>query len=423
MTFCSYSLKVQDTKDHKLPQLQLYFNIFNDQLSKPQQAHFQSWILGNLHGQVYGSKVAKSHSNKNATSVTRFLSQGTWDEQALNKQRIHQSLQIVDQYHGKYIPLIIDDSLCEKYGKKLPGAGYHWDHTNNTTTWGQHLVTSHMLLGTVDIPLFVDIYLKEDQFDDKNEFQSKLQLAQKQIEQFPKFNDKTGVVIGDSWYGSKDVINRVLEQEYQGIFAIKRNRKIKLRDGEHLKVGKKIEVLNEIEAHLVTVEQNMYRVWRYSVHLSGIERDWVSVLICQKLQFQEDNDDNEVSKWSDHMILMSTDEKMSDHLILKLYEKRWKIEVFYKFSKGCLGLGKSQSRGIRTLLRFLILLFFSYTFLALSRFGNSSLFIPSKSYYDAQSKVIDGCLDQMIIWVYVQATLGIPMDQIRLQLGFIQKSA
>lgn len=416
----------KSNKNHNISQLQLYFNLFNHHLSKPQQAHFQSWILGNLHGQAHGSKVAKSHSSKAASSITRFLSQSTWDERALNKQRIHQSLQIVAEYHGKYIPLIIDDSLCEKYGEKLPGVGYHWDHSNNTTTLGQHLVTSHMLLGSVDIPLFVDIYLKEDQFDDKKQFQSKLQLAQKQIEQFPifdRFSDKTGVVLGDSWYGSKDVVNKTLEQGYQGIFAVKRNRKIKLLDGKHLKVGKQIENLNEIDAHLVTVGQNMYRVWKYTVQLSGIDQEWVSLLICQKLSFEEDDNGDEISKWSDHMTLMSTDLEMSDYMILKLYEKRWKIEVFYKFSKGCLGFGKSQSREIRTLLRFMILLFFSYTFLALSRFANSSLFISSKSYYDAQSKVVDGCLDQMIIWVYVQATQGTPMDQIRLELGLIEKSA
>lgn len=110
--------------------------------------------------------------------------------------------------------------------------------------------------------------------------------AQKQIEQFPKFEDKTGVVIGDSRYGSKDMINKVLEGGYQGIFALKQNRKIKLEDGQQLKVGKIMEDLDEIDSHLVTVEQNMYRVWRYSANLSGIKQDWVTVVICQKLSLR-----------------------------------------------------------------------------------------------------------------------------------------
>lgn len=407
-------------ENHIFPELQIYFNLFKHQLSKPQQNHFQTWILGNLHGQVSGSKIAKSYSDKDPSSVTRFLSQSNWNEEALNEQRIQQTLQIVDQSLGKYVPLILDDSLCARYGEKLPGVGYHWDHTENKSKWGQHVVTSHMLLGNIDIPLYADIYLKKDKFEDIKKFQSKLQLAQKQIKQFPKFKKKTGVVLGDSWYGSKKVINTTLDEGYQGIFTVKRNRKAKFPDGMNIKVGAKIKELDEINAHLVTVKQNMYRVWRYSIQLSGINQDKVSLLICQQYRIDKKT---KKYKWSDHVVLMSTDEEMSNHTILHLYEKRWKIEVFYKFSKGCLGFGKSQTRAVKTLLRFLILLYFSYTFLALSRFSKSSFFIKSKSYYDAQSKVADRCLDQLIMWVYTQATLGTPILQIRLQLGFIQKSA
>jgi hypothetical protein len=81
------------------------------------------------------------------------------------------------------------------------------------------------------------------------------------------------------------------------------------------------------------VGENTYRTWRYSAKLSGIRQERLTVLICQKLGFEKDEAGNLRKKWSDHIALMTTDEEMSEYIILKLYEKRWKIEVFYKFSK------------------------------------------------------------------------------------------
>jgi hypothetical protein len=410
---------------HNPPQLSHYFKFFNHHLSKPQQLLFQTWITGNLHGFSHGSKIARFHSTKHASSLTRFLSSSKWDEVHLNEQRILQAKQIVDQYFGKYVPLILDDSFVEKFGNHLPGSDYHWDHSQKKTVWGQQLVTSHLVLDSVDLPLFADVYLKEHQIanlkqnDYYTEFQSKIELAIGQIERFPRLYGKTGVVLADSWYNSKELINKALDRGFHAIIGMKNNRKLKLKDeSRSLKLGSLIKELDEESSHLVTVGENTYRTWRYSAKLSGIDQEWVTVLICQKLGFETDEDGNQKAKWSDHITLMATDEEMSEYTILKLYEKRWKIEVFYKFSKESLGMEKSQTRRVRTLLRFLILLFFSYTFLALSLYYGSTLDMNASSFYDAQAKFIERSREQLMIWCYHQGVLGTTLNEFRLKISF-----
>jgi hypothetical protein len=94
----------------------------------------------------------------------------------------------VDQYFGKYASFILDDSFVEKFGNHLPGSSYHWDHSQKKTVWRQQLVTSHLVLNSVDLPLFAVVFLKEDQIanpkqnDYYTEFQSKIELAIGQIE-------------------------------------------------------------------------------------------------------------------------------------------------------------------------------------------------------------------------------------------------
>ena len=91
--------------------LKEFYNNFENDLSKPQFDHFQSWISGILNGLFEGSKISKQFSDKHKSSLTRFMSSDAWDHHELNAQRIGWASNIMSQQYMKYYPLIIDDTI------------------------------------------------------------------------------------------------------------------------------------------------------------------------------------------------------------------------------------------------------------------------------------------------------------------------
>ena len=77
--------------------LQNYINIFKEQLSKPQFSHLSSLIMGNLHGYGEIRKIADLFSDKDQSSLTRFMLSKAWDHEGINETRISFAKEIADQ--------------------------------------------------------------------------------------------------------------------------------------------------------------------------------------------------------------------------------------------------------------------------------------------------------------------------------------
>lgn len=401
------------TKTHISNSLSTYFKVFAETLSKPQQSHFASWNLGILHGNALGSEISKLFSNSHETSLTRFLSQSSWDHHELNQMRISYASNILTQKYQKYVSLIIDDTVSEKFGKQLPGIGYHYSHAENGVVWGQSMVTSQMVVGDVDIPLFADLY-------HKNSGESKIELAKKQISQFSAIHIPQGitpVVLIDSWYSGKDIINRCLESGFPLVTMLKSNRKVKINGLKNrIRISKIADTLRKDFLKIVTVEGTRYRYAQFTGSLWGTNGHTGKILMVQ--QFLKSK-----KKWSNFIFLYSTQASMDPWTLLWLYRKRWKIETFYKFGKEKLGLDRSRNLKEEALLRFVLLLFSVYTYLSISRCKESFYYLAKISYYKCQKHIIAECQTQLISWVFHKTLNGSSLQQILLQLNLVEKTA
>jgi len=63
------------------------------------------------------------------------------------------------------------------------------------------------------------------------------------------------------------------------------------------------------------------------------------------------------------LVLMTNALDMDVQAVLKYYERRWDIEVFYRDCKQCLGMGEYQLRRIDVGVTHLLLVFLAYTIL------------------------------------------------------------
>ncbi|MFV2015237.1 MAG: transposase [Candidatus Heimdallarchaeota archaeon] len=402
-------------KNHLPPSLKDFFRNFEVELSKPQYDHFQSWVIGNLDGKVDATKISREYSDKHPSSLTRFMNSEAWNDNKLNIQRIGWAANITSQKYMKYYPLIIDDTVNEKYGKLLDGVGYHFSHMKGGSVWGQQLVTSHMVLAGTDFPLFDDLYLKEEEVTDKNKFRSKIDMALDHIKKFPKIDGRRGIVVTDTWYVSVTIMNQTMSSGFHGIFDLKSDRQVNY-EGKKYSVSELAVAREKTDFDLVKIDGKLFRVWTAKLKVPRVQQKKSRLLISQQdLNYGKMN--KKEPKWSKFKYLLSTDTSMGPWLIIYLYRKRWKIETFYRFVKNCFGFTKNRLEDQDAIQRYFTLAFFAYTYLALTRDPLSSYYEDTKSLYEAQNNLHNNKLEEVIEWIYDRTLQGIDLSEIKSNLG------
>jgi len=393
--------------------LKLFFEAFEDNLSKPQFKNLKSWTAGILEGKSSVYEIKGSFSEKHVSSLTRFMNVSPWNHRSLNHQRITWASNILTARYHKYYPIIIDDTVNRKYGSLLTGVGKYYSNSEKRTINGQSIVTSHLYTGNADIPLFVDIYQKREQIEDKEEFKSKIDIAMDHIEKAPKLEDRIGVVITDTWYGSNDMIKKIIEKEYEGIIALKKNRKVNFKGKKRSVSELAMSMDNDFDP--ITVEGKVYQVWTSKVTLPGITNETTGKPKKFRLLISQQKLKN--GNWSDYRYLLVTDMTMGKWTVLYLYQKRWKIETFYRFAKNAFDFQGSQIRTETGALRYFILLFFAYTYLTLSKYPHFAISNDAKTQYQAKKVIERDILENLIDWIYAQVIEGVDADEIKLKLA------
>lgn len=132
------------------------------------------------------SDVASSTSHRHRTSVTRFLSKGTWNEEYVRNSLKSLVLELIwdrSRKTKKPIYFIIDDTISEKTKPSskainpIEKCGFHNSHLKGKTVYGHQILVSLLSCGGLVLPYSIDIY-------DKNTM-SKIQLATNLIKSLP----------------------------------------------------------------------------------------------------------------------------------------------------------------------------------------------------------------------------------------------
>ena len=121
------------------------------------------------------------------------------------------------------IRLVFDDTPTKRYGKKIEGAGYHYNptpgKTNATRCFGHSwvvaaLVITHPLFGEVSFPIAAELYLRQKEIDKleakyKRTFKKKTELvvemAKRLVPTFKEFKKKIEIIV-DGGYAKDTVL-------------------------------------------------------------------------------------------------------------------------------------------------------------------------------------------------------------------------
>ena len=371
---------------------QLNFDLY---LTKPQLNHLESimdaMISKGFNGKV--SDIAELAPARHRTSITRFLSNSSWDEKLLERSLNAYIVELIwarARETKQPIYFIIDDTISEKTKPSskainpIKKCSFHNSHLKGKNVYGHQILVSLLSCDGLVLQYSIDIYDKESM--------SKIKLTQKLIATLPKPEDK-GFVLCDSWYSCKDIFNASEKAGYSYIGALKTNRVIFPKG--HEKLGIKLNqfaiTLNIEDFDLVTVKKKQYYIGDLK------DRNNISIILSYpKDAFQKDKA---------LKAFISLDNSLTSLEILTQYTDRWAIEPFFRDCKTYLGLDGYQVRSEKSITRYLTIMLINYTYCKI--YANDSY------NFNTGYKIAKKDLEKSkVIYIYEADASGTPIEAI-----------
>lgn len=389
-----------------------YINILNLPYSRAIRshiAHFISGIITTEGDKNISAIYRKLTCDRDRSCGSRFLAKYKWSNEYVDYKRVNHSMNTirgsVDEDTVGF--LIIDDTLSKKDAstKKIEGLEYHHSHSDGKTMWSHCVVTSHYNVSEYSLPLNFKFYLREQFFDKrkKKHFKNKQQLAMELINEFTPATETTYLLV-DAWYTSGKLMLHALSKGYHTIGRIKSNRVI-YPGGIKTNAKDFSTHIRKNETCSVTVGDNTYYVYRYEGKINDLDN--AVILMCW----------SEADLSDKPSFIVSTDVSLSTSTIIMYYQKRWDIEVSYRYHKNSLGFDEYQVESLTSIKRFWSLVFMTYTFLELFRVSNKkSLNIQNIGdtigYFRKQHLV------NIVKYTYTYAINRVSFDDVVAKLGY-----
>ena len=387
------------------------------ELNLPYSSAIKNHMVNIISGIIVteGSKTISSVHNKitcnrDRSTGSRFLSSYSWNHEYVTQERIfHAISEISNTCEASDVGfLIIDDTLTKKNTstKKIESLDFHNSHADgNKPKWSHCLVTSHYKINDYSIPLdFRQYHRKESSKKLSKKFLDKNELAMELINEFTPVT-KNNYLLVDSWYTSAKILLHGLINGCHTIGRIKSNRVI-YPAGIKTNVKKFSSYIRTNETSLVTASNNKYYVYRYEGKLNDIEN--VVVLISWTKNDLSDNP----------AFIISTDVSLDNKTIISYYEKRWDIEVSYRYHKTALGFDEFQIQSLKSIHRYWSMIFLTYTFLEIFRVKCEKLY-KFKNIGDVILHFRNNYLVKIVSFAHECADNGIDLQSTIAKLGLV----
>jgi len=309
--------------------------------------------------------------------------------------------------------LIFDDSLHHKpKGQKMGGMSYHYSNTEQKVVAGHCLFTGLYVLLGQRCPLEPKMYCQKSVCEqEKQPFQSKVEMAVEEIENFEPVPDTQTHVLIDSWYHCKQVRRSAQKRGWQVSGALKSNRVMRLiaEDGSRtwIKLSEYATGLTPDDWSEVTWPsaeggQKMY------AHLVVT---WVRKL-GPTLLLITCHDPKEPLKtvryWG------STVLDLDAQALVNILAVRWDVEIFFEYEKDLLGSDHYQVMTRQAILRFWTLTACLLCFLEEQRVLYEDQMLTCG---DVRRKIQNDHRQNLLFWLETRFRNGLSVEQICCQLA------
>src|SRR5664280_2178390 len=263
---------------------------------------------------------------------------------------------------------VVDDTVAQRFGKKMPGISSHFDHTSGRHMMGQQVLTLGLSCDEGFVPLDSELFISQtkaielhEPFEDGRSIAAKRYRTAQQCTKPEMVNAMVkraltaGIMadylLADAWFGTKAMIRLTQETALVPVLRMKKNN-MKYRLGEFVR-GKTVSQELDLQAlykRCVRKAWQPIRGQKYQAKIVDVElnlaetkdlEQWVNV----RLLFVRGNagDTQTTAGKHDWAVFLTTDTNLSSAEMLELYALRWAVEVYFKEAKQHLGFLKEQS--------------------------------------------------------------------------------
>ena len=296
-----------------------YLELYTDYLISGNGYATATGLSGMMDGEISHDKI------------TRFLTQNEFTSKDL-WLKVKSIVREIETEEGC---LIFDDTIQEKkWTDENEIMCWHFDHTVGKSVRGINMLNALYYSNGISIPIAFEIIKKTISFSDiktkqvkrKSEV-TKNELMRDMIQQAIHNQLKFRYVLMDIWFSSQENFEFIVKHKKEFISALKSNRKfaITLED----KQQGRFQRVDELD---LSDNQSIRG------YLKGYDKE---VLIVRRVFTNKDGSIGMLN-------LVCSDITLDSNTITTIYEKRWKVEEFYKSLKSNVALAKSPTKTVRT---------------------------------------------------------------------------
>ena len=289
------------------------------------------------------------------TRYNNFMNKARWEPEKLLANKAYKLLETLKLKKGETIYLILDDSKKNKRGKEMDAVGWVHDPLSGKSIWGHQYIKAAIYARGITIPFAIRLYVKDkDSMKLEIPFHKVTELAADIVKSFIAPQGIKVIVLFDTYYLCPVVIKTCKEKGFHFISVLKSNRNLKNR-GKKLKSGSYGAncFKNKEKSKMKISKVNGIANYHY------VDAGWIEVskLGLSHLIFSRKNSERKI------LGLVTDDPKLKATDIIRSYDIRWNIEVFFKDAKQLLGLGRYQNRSYKAAVTHLHLVCFAYALL------------------------------------------------------------
>jgi hypothetical protein len=331
--------------------IQKLLSCFSEIFSRPSFKLFSSFIIGfiQLGKEPHTSSMVQSLSfsflHRSLCSFTRFLGQNVWAMEEVAETALEQFFHRLQIKTHSVLFLIVDDTIIQKSGKKIPGCAWHRDHAQKAYVFGHQWVISAFLYKDFLLPLWAKLYHPKGT-KGWGSFQTKITMAKKILQTLRLPIPCKVYLLADSWYWAKELTQLCRNYGYHMISQLKTT-SVVFMNGKKTKVTTLCNISSayrEVSAFIYGKNKTL-KIARFVGIIQGLGK--VAVVVVKE-------------KRKKTSYLVSTNLHLSALDIVRYYAKRWKIEQMIKDLKQRLGFGHYQLRNPQAIQRHVALALLSY---------------------------------------------------------------
>lgn len=298
---------------------------------------------------------------RSASAYYRFLSEGKWRPPVLFRCLFEL---IVRTFGIRELTLVLDDTLCPKWGRRIYGASTFFDHVHRPRPgyiWGHNWVVLAVVVRAskrtfVALPFWIGLYRAKESCS-PGQFRTRHQMAAGALMLVRALFPGPIRLLADGAYANDSLVARLSGLDIElvsrlrvdaALRAVDPPRRAKHRHGPKPKHGRRLGQLRALARCRSAYRLERVMIYGKSVDLllRDFEAYWPALKRVIKVVITQDP-----RRPRRRAYLVTTDLRLSAIEVVESFAQRWTIEQLFNVAKNHMGLDTAEVRKERSVLR------------------------------------------------------------------------